>query len=188
MARHPEIRKLKQRYVPSTHGNKVWHSSWVLMDYLKRRKPPGPLNAMEVGCGWGLAGIYCAKKLHARVKAVDTDPEVFPYLDLHARINGVQIEFVKRAFGGLKPRELRGIDLLIGADICFWDKMVLSLKRLLNRALRSGVTMILIADPGRSPFNRLCDYYVDRKLGLAFDWTTQRPRRIQARLLRIGML
>ena len=188
LARHPAVRKLKHQYIPSTHGNRIWGSSWVLMDYIGRRKPPGPLKVMEVGCGWGLAGIYCARKLHARVKAVDTDPEILPYLALHAKVNGVEIEFVKGAFGGLKAQALQDIDLLIGADICFWDNMVLSLKRLINRALKSGVPMILIADPGRSPFHQLCEYYVGRKLGFAFDWTTRRPRHIQGRILRIGML
>ena len=46
---------------------------------------------MEIGCGWGLLGIYCAKKYDSRVISVDLDAEVFPYLELHTRVNDVEI-------------------------------------------------------------------------------------------------
>jgi hypothetical protein len=33
-------------------------------------------------------------------------------------------------------------DVLIGADICFWDKLTYSLKRITNRAMRTGPQMV----------------------------------------------
>ena len=183
---HPEVRRLKAHHVPSTHGNKVWTSSWVLMDYINKQDLPGKRRVMEVGCGWGLTGLYFAKKWGARVTAVDMDPEVFPYLELQAKANGVKIETLRRAFGGIEASHLKGFDLLIGADICLWDSMILPLKRLVNRALKSGVQTVLIADPGRPPFHELCDYYSEKQGAETFSWTTRRPRRIQAKILRIG--
>jgi hypothetical protein len=186
LSRHPELRRLKRQYVPSAHGNKFWTSSWLLMDFFRRRGLPECKRVMEVGCGWGLAGIYCAKKHGAKVTAVDIDPEVFPYLHLHADINNVKISTMKKSFGGLKAEHLKNVNVLIGADICFWDKMVYSLKRLVNRALRTGVWAVLIADPGRPTFDELAAYFVEKRRGELLEWTTQRPRRIQGRILKIG--
>jgi predicted nicotinamide N-methyase len=141
---------------------------------------------MEVGCGWGLAGIYCARKHEAQVTGVDIDPDVLPFMRLHSEMNGVSTEFVKRSFDGLYRKHLEAVDVLIGADICFWDKMVLPLKRLIIRAKQSGVRLVLIADPGRSPFEKIGEYFIAQGVGKTMDWTTQRPRRIQGRLLEIS--
>ncbi|MBN2374214.1 class I SAM-dependent methyltransferase, partial [bacterium] len=90
-ARHRAIRKLKQTHPPTYHGFRVWPSSWLLMDFLNKRGIPRGSHVLDVGCGWGLGGIYCAKNYHAAVTGIDIDPEVFPYLRLHAQINNVKI-------------------------------------------------------------------------------------------------
>jgi predicted nicotinamide N-methyase len=138
---------------------------------------------MEVGCGWGLAGIYCALKHRARVTGVDIDPDVFPFFELHAEINGVDVNARYQSFGGLTQAHLKGIDVILGADICFWDNMVLPLKRLLGRALRANVKLILIADPGREPFETLGEYAAKKGYGEVKDWTARRPRKIRGRIL-----
>ena len=185
---HPEVRRLKRLHTSSFHGNKVWTSSWLLMDFFRRRGLPEGARILDVGCGWGLAGIYCAKKHNAVVTGVDIDPEVFPYLRLNAEINEVKIATMKRGFGGLTGKQLMNFDVLIGADICFWDKMTYSLKRLINRAMRTGPKMVIIADPGRPPFDELVRYCVERQEAEILDWTAQRPRRIQGRILKVGSL
>ena len=69
---------------PEIHGDKVWFSSYFIMDYLAA-KPPAPKNRiMEVGSGWGLLSIFCAQNYDAKVKALDADKNVFPFLELHA--------------------------------------------------------------------------------------------------------
>lgn len=188
LARHPEVRRLKQRHIPTVHGNKVWSSSWLLMDFFDRQKMAPRTRILEVGCGWGLAGIYCAKKHGAQVTAVDKDPDVFPYLHLQAGINRVHIQTAKKAIGGITPEYLSNFDLLIGSDICFWDKMILPLKILINRALRSGVRMVAVSDPGRAPFEELADYYVAKGAGKRAGRTVNRPRRIRGHILKIGSL
>jgi predicted nicotinamide N-methyase len=142
---------------------------------------------MEVGCGWGLAGIFCAKNFDAVVTGVDRDPDVFPYLRMHAQVNRVALYTLRRAFGGLTRRHLQGMDLLIGADICYWDSMVLPLKRLIGRAIREKVPLVLIADPGRSPFETLADYCEKRWAGEVLNWTIHKPRTFHGRILRLRM-
>ena len=185
-SRHPDIRKLKRFHTPSVHGNKQWASSWLLMDYFKHHPLPKRARVMEIGCGWGLTGIYCAKKYGAIVTSVDTDPEVFPYLHLHADINKVHVSTLHQKFNKLKENDLHNIDVVIGADICFWDKMVHPLKRFINRALRVGVQLVIIADPARSPFEKLSKYFVKKGKGETLDWSVQHPRNIAGQLLNIN--
>jgi len=183
---HPEIRRLKRLHTPSVHGNKHWVSSWLLMDYLRRHPLPEGSRVMEIGCGWGLAGIYCAKKFDAIVTGVDIDPEVFPYLRLHAAINKVDVATLPKKFNRLKEMDLQDIDVVIGADICFWDKMVYPLKRFIRRALNAGVQLVIIADPGRSPFEKISNYFVKKRGGEILQWKVQRPRNIHGQLLKIN--
>jgi len=185
---HPEVRRLKRVHVSSFHGNKFWTSSWLLMEFFRRRGLPEGIRILDVGCGWGLAGIYCAKKHNAVVTGLDIDPDVFPYLLLHSEINKVKIATMNRGFGGLTGNDLKNFDVLIGADICFWDKLARSLKRLINRALKTGSRMVLIADPGRPTFNELAEYFAEKRGAEILDWTVQRPRRIQGRILKVGSL
>jgi len=162
---HPEVRRLKrERDDPSLHGNKVWHSSFALIDYLHRHPVRQGARVVDVGCGWGLTGIWLAKTFGARVLSVDADPAVAPYLALQARINGVDLEFREGRFEQLRGKLLEGADLLIGTDICFWDEMVQPLYLLLRRAGRAGVQRAVIGDPGRPPFWALSQR-VEEKLG-----------------------
>ena len=117
---------------------------------------------MEVGCGWGLLGVFCAKKFDARVTGIDADPNVYPFLDLHARVNGVKVKTEKAKFQQLTVERLKKVDLLVGADICFWDELTPILFNLIRRALRAGVKQIIIADPSRSPFTELAEQCSDR--------------------------
>jgi len=186
LSRHPKVRKIKRLNTPSLHGNKNWASSWLLMDYFERWRVPEEARVMDVGCGWGLSGIYCAKRHGASVTGVDIDSRVFPYLRLHADINKVKIAALHKGFNGLRRCHLKDFDVMIGADICFWETMVDPLKRLILRALRSGVQRVLIADPGRPTFEQIGEYFVSKRKAEVFDWTTKRPRRIRGRLLKIS--
>ena len=185
LSRHPEIRKLKRQHFPAFHGNKHWSASWLLMDYLGQKRLPKKAHLMEVGCGWGLAGIYCAKKHGAIVTGVDKDPDVFPYLRLHADINREKITTLKSDLRKIKKRDLKKTDVMIGADICFWDSMVDPLRKLIKKALQNGVKQVYVADPGRPTFEKIVDYFCKRGIGQVYDWDTRRPRPIAGRILRI---
>ena len=188
LSRHPDVRRLKRERFPTMHGNRVWSSSWLLMDYLNRKGLAPGSRVMEAGCGWGLASVYCAKKHQARVTGVDADEDVFPFLGLHAKVNGVEVDVLRRDFNRITTDFLGGFDLLIAADVCFWDELVRPIRNLVLRALRAGVKEVLIADPGRSPFESVCEHLLKGREGEILDWSTKRPRRIRGRILRMGKM
>ena len=63
----------------------------------------------------------------------------------------------KKKFEQLSIAYLSQFDLILGAHICFWDEMTGVLLKLINRAKRSGVGSIMIADPCRAPFTDLAE-------------------------------
>jgi len=187
-SRHPQIRRLKGNHSPSFQGFRVWASSWLLMDFLKGQGMRRGIRIMEVGSGWGLAGIYCAKTYEASVTCVDIDSEVFPYLQFHARMNSVKVTTMTKGFDDVTDRELQDFDVLIGSDICFWNTMVHSLKGLILRALRADVRLVLIADPGRIPFEQLGEHVVKNLNGKIIRWAVRQPYPIEGEILKVGSL
>ncbi len=153
---HKEIRRLKRAgYIADIHGNKFWNSSFLIMDYLKKHPLKKNLKVLEIGCGWGLLGIYCARQFDAQVTGIDADENVLPYMQLHAEQNGVCIEGKKMTFQQLTTAKLQDFDIIVGADICFWEEMSGMLLNLIKRAKKAGVSQVIIADPCRSPFTDL---------------------------------
>jgi len=140
---------------PEIHGNKIWSSSFFIIDYLNANPPKKKANIMEVGCGWGILSIYCAKKFNAQLIGVDADKNVFPFLKLHAKANGVKIKKKVSRFEKLKRKTLAKQDLIVGGDICFWKELIDPLYKMIRKAVKEGGSRIIIADPGRSPFLKL---------------------------------
>jgi predicted nicotinamide N-methyase len=182
---HRLVRRLKRSHTPWAHGTKVWMTSWLLVDYLANRGLSPGDRVMEVGCGWGLVGIYCARNHDVLVTAVDVDPAVFPYLQLHARINQVYISMLRGNYRNLSSRRLGQIDVLLGADVCYWDNLASGLAKLISRALNSGVRTVLIADPGRSPFYEVADCFIHEGRGALVSWKIRRPSPARGYILRV---
>ncbi|MEM6709431.1 MAG: methyltransferase domain-containing protein [Pseudomonadota bacterium] len=179
-SKYPPLRRLKRKHEPSAHGNKTWGSSFPLMDFLLHYPPRKRAKILEVGCGWGPAGVFCAKAFRARVTGLDIDPEVFPFLDLMCELNAVEIARRTGGFQDLKKRDLAAFDTIIGSDICFWDKLVKELGNMIERALDAGVKRVIVADPGRPTFTRMC-----KRLGKVvdvevYDWYSMDPDYNQA--------
>jgi predicted nicotinamide N-methyase len=183
---HPEVRRLQYDATrPSLHGHKVWPSSFVLMDYLHQRGVPPQARVLELGCGWGLVGISCAKTFQAQVTGLDADAAVFPYLQLHAQRNGVHITTRQGTFADLTPPDLAAFELIVGADICFWEELVDPLYELVRQGVAAGVTEILLADPGRPPFDELCARCVQHGDAEVLDWAMPKPIAESGRILRV---
>ena len=155
---HPRIRKLKREgHDAAIHGNKFWNSSFLIMQHLKRHSPRNGVKVLEIGCGWGLLGIFCAKQFGARVTGIDADAAVGPYLRLHAEINEATMQFQKKTFAQLTAKDLAEFDLILGADICFWDELAMDVYRLIKRAKKLGSATCIVADPCRPPFNAMAE-------------------------------
>lgn len=154
--KHKGIRKLlKDTSTPEIHGDKVWFSSYLIMDYLDEHPPKKGANILEIGCGWGILGIHCAKVFKAKVTAVDADKNVFPFLEMHAKLNRAKVTPLVSRYENLKGALLAEQDMILGGDICFWNELIDPLYKLIRKAVRNGVETIIIADPGRSPFLKL---------------------------------
>ncbi len=163
-AGHKDVRQLKNQHTASIHGNKFWNSSFMVMQYLEDHPIKRGKRVLEIGCGWGLLGIYCNKTYNCQVTAIDADEEVLPFLELHAQINDAKITAIPTRFEKITGKQLTEFDRMYGADICFWDELTPVLFNLIRRALKSGVKEVIIADPGRSPF-----YELHEKCAAAFD-------------------
>ncbi len=149
---HKLVRALRKEHgYPTHHGNKVWKSSIVLMDYLRKNPPPKKGKVLEVGCGWAIGGLYCAKKWSCDVHGLDIDPTVLPFAQLHADINGVPFTPHAKSYQSAKGPFLKPFDCVVGSDICFWDELSELLLSLTKRSVKAGCRVV-ITDPGRSPF------------------------------------
>ena len=167
-AQHPGIRRLKREgHQAEIHGNKFWNSSFLIMQYLKKHPLPKRSRVLEIGCGWGLLGQYCAREFGNRVHGIDADGNVLPYLSLHADINKVKMTSEKKTFNQLTVGYLKDFDVILGADICFWDEMTGQLFNLIKRADKAGVRQVMIADPCRPPFTALAERCQDKLENIA---------------------
>ena len=184
-AHHKTFRKLRKDFRPSNHGHKVWPASWLLIDYLRRTHAVSGRRVLDLGCGWGVAGIYCALQ-NASVTCVDMDPEVHPYMNFMAALNKVELDFLNLEVKQINKRLLGRIDVLIAADICYCDSLIDPLKKLIRRAKAASVSQILISDPGRWPFDELAEYFVAKKIATIIDWETRKPQRIAGKILHIN--
>ena len=61
------------------------------------------------------------------------------------------------SFEQLTVEKLKHYDLIVGADICYWDEMTKVLFNLIRRAKKAGVKQIIISDPCRPPFTDLAE-------------------------------
>lgn len=171
---HTAIRRARRKGAnPSIHGTKLWKSSALLIDHLHREPPEHFSTVMDVGCGWGMAGIWCAKKMGSVVTSVDADPDVFPYLEVAADMNQVTTTPMVSRFEELSKKRLKGQDMLIAADICFWDELVKPVTNMVNRAVNAGVKRIMIADPERSTFLEMAERCIDKHGGELIEWQTR---------------
>jgi len=181
---HPDIRRIRRQGThPSIHGNKLWKSSCLLIDYLHRNHPAHCDSVLDVGCGWGISGIWCARQLGAEVTSVDADPDVFPYLEATARINGVETTGLVSRFEQLTTAQLARFDMLIGADICFWDELVNPVANMVNRAVKAGVKQIVIADPERPTFHEMAERCVERHCADIVDWQVSKPMKARGAIM-----
>jgi len=173
---HKDIRKLKQTAGSAAiHGNKFWNSTSLMIDYLQAAPPKEGVRILEIGSGWGISGIYCAKAYGAKVTALDADSSVFPYLNYHAHLNHVHVDTVSMRYEKITKAMLSEFDLLIASDICFWDEMTQPLVNLVGRCYQAGVDRVVMTDPGRQPFRDMAQQCVERYDALYENWSVPHP-------------
>jgi len=186
-AGHKVIRRVKRDgHEPSIHGTKLWRSSFLIMDYLHKHPSEAADNVLDAGCGWGITGIWCARKFGASVVSLDADPAVFPYLNAVAELNNVTTTPMVRRFEQLKKSQLASFDLLVAADVCFWDELVKPVGKLIDRAIDAGVGQIVIADPERPTFHEMAEKAISRHGGDLIHWSIKGKLKATGALLVIN--
>ena len=183
--KHRVIKTLKKRYQPSIHGHKTWGSSFLVMDYLRENGLRKGATALEVGCGWAPLSVHLAHEYKARVTALDLDREVFPFVDVLAELNAVELETRRGDFTKLKGKDLGQYRYIVGGDICFWDSLVEPLARMVNRAIKNGTQRIIIADPGRPTFYEFCDLVSQRHETRLAEWYAIEPEHYEGEIVEI---
>ena len=160
---HPTLRAhYKSGKRPTEFGNKVWATSLVLLDYLQKK--PFELNGLrvlEIGCGWGLLGVYLSKFYSCKVTCTDLDEFVLPIAKYHAELNNTSVEVKKASFNELSLNFLNKFDLILGAEVCYSEEVSKDITALIKRSHRAKVKRFLIADPGRPDFFECYDSCCD---------------------------
>ena len=183
--KHKLIRALKKIHQPSVHGTRTWGSAFLTMDYLTHNPISKGAKVLDLGCGWGGASVFCAHKFKAQVTAVDLDPAVFPFLDVFADINSVEVKTRKADFTKLRGADLGQNQVVLGSDICFWDSLVEPVAKMVNRAMNNGVERIIIADPGRPTFYECCDKVASKHKVSLQEWYSVEPDRSVGEIVEI---
>lgn len=140
---------------------------------------------MDIGCGWGLLGIFCAKQFDSNSLLVDADKNVFPYIQEHSLLNEVSVNTKHSEIADISVNTINKQDVIIGSDICFWPELVSQLKQLITSALTTSVKDIMIADPGRDTFLRLSKYCEINFNGRLLKWPHQGKTKGHGYLLHI---
>ena len=183
---HKDIRRLKNNAgIATIHGNKFWTSTSLLIDYLQASPPSKDKRILEIGCGWGIGGIYLAKYHHSIVTSSDADDSVFPYLQYHAELNGVSISTLKSRYEDITKDMLGEFDMVIASDICFWDEMTQPLSDLIARCYQAGVERVVMTDPGRQPFRDMAEYCAEKYDAIYENWSVPHPFNISGLVLDI---
>jgi predicted nicotinamide N-methyase len=184
--KHRFIKQLQKVTDPSLHGTKTWDSSYLLMDYFSQPGGKKKRKVLDVGVGWGPAAIFMASKGH-KVTGLDPDEDVFPYLRVQSELNDVSVAEKIGGMDAMKKKDLQEFDLIIGADICFWDELVDEWFKLIRRAAQAGVKQLVLADPGRETFLELaerCDKKYDTDM---LAWYALEPKRYEGFLLVVNL-
>jgi predicted nicotinamide N-methyase len=180
------IQALNKELNPNAHGDRLWDSAYLLMDYFTLYPLKKKSHVLDIGCGWGPASIFMAKQSH-RVTGLDIDEQVFEYLKLQAKLNNVKIKTIQRNMDKLSKKELENYDIIIGADICFWPELAKSWISLLKRAQKAGVKTAVLADPGRTTFLKFideCDKYWKSEMKT---WYCLEPKKFEGSLLILNL-
>jgi len=127
-----EIQQIKRKTAkPVSHGNKVWNSSFTIIDFLSRYNLQKIDTAIDVGCGWGVVLAYLQKQ-GIDCGGIDIDVNTKPYVDVVNKYNKTNVDVLYMDYKELPREVFKRIDLIIGCDICYWEQHVGNIKKLIN--------------------------------------------------------
>jgi predicted nicotinamide N-methyase len=151
---HPAMRALiKANHRPSEFGHKLWDTSLVLIDFLNENNfNLKNKSVLEIGCGWGVLGLYLAKYFKCDVTCTDLDEKVLPIVHAHAQLNEIDVKTKAQSFNQITDLDLELNHIIVGVEVCYSEEAAIELNELITRAYQFNVEQIFIADPGRPDF------------------------------------
>lgn len=145
---HPAVRAAyaADEYVP--YWAELWPAARMLAKaVLHEPWPTGePLDALEVGCGLGLAGIVALGR-GLRVTFSDVDELAVRFASENARLNGFT-DFRTAAIDFRSPPKGLTFPVILGSDLLYEPRMVEPVVNFVKTVLAPG-GVCLIADPDR---------------------------------------
>lgn len=103
-------------------------------------------TVLDLATGSGLCGIVAARAGAASVESADIDPFAEAAVTLNARLNGVELAFVR---GDLTQGPPPDAEVILAGDVCYESAMAAAIVPWLERAAAAGTTVYL-GDPGRT--------------------------------------
>jgi predicted nicotinamide N-methyase len=159
---------LNDDYMP--YWADIWPAARMMAKAILREpfenfpQPSG--EALELGCGLGLAGIAALMR-GLRVVFSDYDLTALKFAERNARLNGL-VRFRTMPLDWRFPPDNQQFPLIIAADLTYEMRNVEPLVALIRRLLLPGGTCLL-TDPDRSPAPRLRE----RLAEVGLPYTTQ---------------
>lgn len=159
----------RDEYLP--YWAELWPSSMLLGEVLLAEPGLDGLEALELGCGLGLAGIV-ALSLGVRVTFSDYDSTALHFAARNARLNRFE-DFHLLRFDWRDPPSLR-FPLIFGADLLYEER---NLNPVLNTIcnMLSDNGLCLIVDPDRRPAQRF-RAALDSRRGQGLEWSAKMLR------------
>ena len=136
----------------------VWASSRVLAQYLLSFETEG-LRILEVGCGIGLVSLMLHQR-NADITATDRHPEVAPFLQINAELNGLTAIPYHQCEWEDENDDLGLFDLILGSDLLYELGQAEALSSFIDRHARTHCN-VLILGPGRPEQGRFRRRMVD---------------------------
>jgi len=172
-----EIRKIKRKHeAPTLHGNKVWDSTLLMMDFLSRYNLSKHESALDIGCGWGVLMTYMQRQ-GMDVVGIEKDTNVQPFVEAVAKMNKQSLDVFYEDYLDIPNHGWKHPHLITGCDICYWEEHIDNLLNMVKHATGT----ILIADQGRDTFWKLCK----KVNGNIHDMTIKTPKKVHGYVLEI---
>jgi predicted nicotinamide N-methyase len=145
---HPSVRAAfaVDEYMP--YWADLWPAARMLAKAIVREPWPGPLDALEIGCGLGLPGVAALSR-GLRVTFSDYDATALRFATDNARLNGYH-QFETLQMDWRYPPENRLWPVILAADLIYEMRNVEPIVKLIKRLLTPD-GLCLVTDQDRVP-------------------------------------
>jgi predicted nicotinamide N-methyase len=130
----------------------LWPAAYLLAEAVAREDWPETVEALEIGCGLGLAGLAGVAR-GLRVHFSDYDPAPLEFVTRSAKESGLDASrFTTRLLDWRNPPD-ETFPVILGADVIYEARLVPLVAGMLGKMLAPG-GLGLIASPYRVPAER----------------------------------